>query len=147
MARKYHQGRFTPKNPEKYMGDINNIIYRSGWELKVLKWADANPSVLKYASEEIVIPYYSPVDNKVHRYFVDFVFQMKNRAGETKNYLVEVKPKSQTVPPKKRNRQSAKYLDELATYAVNQAKWKEATAWCEKRNMQFVVLTEDHIKP
>jgi len=143
MAR-YHQGKFTPKKPEKYVGDIEKIFYRSSWELKFLRWCDDNPSVLKYASEELVIPYYSPVDNKYHRYFVDFVIMVKNKSGELKKYAVEIKPSTQCVPPKQR-KQTKKYLTELATYTVNQAKWKAADDFCRGKGMEFLVLTEKHL--
>lgn len=144
MARKYIQGYFKPKNPEKYVGDVNNIFYRSSWELKFLNWCDTNPSVLKYANEELIIPYLSPVDNRPHRYFVDFVILVKNRNGDLKKYAVEIKPEHQTEPPKQ-TRKTKKYLTELATYAVNTAKWKSADAYCKKNNMEFMILTEKHL--
>ena len=144
MARKYIQGYFKPKQPEKYVGDVNNIFYRSSWELKFLNWCDTNPSVLKYANEELVIPYLSPVDNRPHRYFVDFVILVKNRSGELKKYAVEIKPEVQTEPPKA-SRKTKRYLTELATYAVNTAKWKSADAYCKKNDMEFMIITEKHL--
>ena len=144
MARKYHQGIFKPKHPEKYVGDVTNIVYRSSWELKFLNWCDTNPSVLKYASEELIIPYFSPVDQKQHRYFVDFVIMVRTRTGEIKKYAVEIKPESQTVPPKQR-KQTRKYLTEMSTYMVNQAKWKAADEFCKSKGMEFLVLTEKHL--
>lgn len=144
MARHYHQGRYTPKNPEKYVGDASNIIYRSGWEKKYMIWADNNPAVLKWASEEIVIPYYSPVDNKMHRYFTDFAMVLEKN-GTTHKYLIEIKPEAQTKPPVKGKRTTNRYIEELATYAVNQAKWQEAEKYCAKNNMNFMLLTEKHL--
>lgn len=144
MAGKYQQGRYTPKNPEKYVGNVGNIIFRSSWERKFLLWCDSNPNVLKYASEELIIPYYSPVDQKMHRYFVDFVIMVRTRTGEVKKYAVEIKPSSQCSPPKQR-KQTKKYLTELATYTVNQAKWEAADKFCKSRGMEFLVLTEQHL--
>ena len=144
MTRAYKQGKFTPKNPSKYVGDSREIIYRSGWEARVMKWCDENPSVIRWASEELVIPYVSPIDNQVHRYFTDFVIEVQTKSGETKRYVVEVKPHAQTLPPKqKRNKQ--RLLEELSTYAVNQAKWSAAKEFCRKKNMEFIVITEKEL--
>ena len=145
MARHYHQGLFKPKFPEKYVGDVNNIYYRSGWEKKFMNWCDSNPNVLKWNNEELVVPYISPVDMKPHRYFVDFVIMVKTRSGELKKYAVEVKPESQTVPPKQRSKKTNKYINEVATYAVNQAKWKAADEFCRQKGLDFIVLTEKHL--
>jgi hypothetical protein len=141
---KYHQGRYTPKNPEKYVGDVNNIVFRSSWEKKFLLWADSNPSVLKYGSEEFVVKYMSPVDMREHRYFVDFVIMVKTRSGEIKKYAVEIKPEAQTLPPVTKNKK--RLLTETMTYAVNQAKWAAADKVCRKIGMEFIVLTEKHLK-
>lgn len=145
MARKYHQGRFTPTNPKKYVGDVTNISFRSSWEKKFMIWADRNPNVIRWASEELVIPYFSPVDQQMHRYFVDFVIEVITRAGEQKRYAVEIKPSVQCEPPKQRTKKTKKYIEELATYTVNQAKWNSAEAFCKKQNMDFIVLTEKHL--
>lgn len=145
MARNYQQGNFQPKNPHKYVGKVGDIYYRSSWEKKFMLWADSNPSVEYWNSEEIVIPYMSPVDERVHRYFTDFAVQIKHRDGVSRKYIVEIKPKAQTLPPKKGKRSTNKYLEELKTYAVNQAKWKQANLFCEKNGMQFMVLTEEHL--
>lgn len=145
MARQYQQGSFKPKNPHKYVGNATNIFYRSSWELKFMKWADTNPNVEKWNSEEVVIPYLSPVDNAMHRYFVDFAVLVKKQNGEMKRYLVEIKPDIQTQPPKKGKRSTDKYIKDLSTYAVNQAKWKQADSFCKKNGMEFIVLTEKHL--
>lgn len=142
MSTKYLQGIFIPKHPEKYVGNVNNIVFRSSWERKFLLWADNNPAVIKYASEEIVIPYHSPVDQKMHRYFTDFAIRVRTKNGEEKNYLIEIKPEIQTKPPKPRTRNTNKYINELSTYAVNQAKWNAAVEYCNKNNMTFQILTE-----
>ena len=118
---KYHQGGFHPQNPQKYKGDVNNIIYRSSWELKFMQWCDRNENIMEYGSEEFWIPYVSPVDNRVHRYFPDFIIKVKESNEETKTYVIEVKPKRQTVPPKQKSRVTKSYLYEVQTYAVNQS--------------------------
>jgi hypothetical protein len=143
---KYNQGRFHPQNPEKYKGDVRNIIYRSSWELKFMQWCDRNPSVIEYASEEFCIPYLSPLDSRVHRYFPDFLIKIKEQSGEIKKYVIEIKPKRQTVPPiqtpKKRNKT---FINEAKTYAVNEAKWRAAEQFCKDRMIGFMIITEDHL--
>lgn len=144
MARRPTPRKWIPRNPQKYVGDANNIISRSSWETKFLNWCDLTPSVLQYASEELVIPYVSPVDGKQHRYFVDFMIAVKPRVGRIKKYAVEIKPKHETLPPKKKKNQKI-YLNESITYITNQAKWKAAEAFCNKIGLEFIVLTEDHL--
>jgi len=141
---KYNQGRFTPKRPEKYVGNVNEIIFRSSWERKFLQWCDDNPGVIKYASEELIIPYYSPVDQRMRRYFVDFVIMVKTRTGEIKKFAVEIKPSAQCELPKQ-TKKTKRYLTEMATYATNQAKWKAADEYCKSRGLEFLVLTEKHL--
>ena len=141
MAR-YHQGKFKPLNPQKYVGDVENICYRSSWEVKAMSWLDRNPSILKWGSEELIIPYISPIDNRVHRYFPDFVMQYKTSKGEVKHAVLEVKPNAQTQMPKHPGKQTKRYLNEVLTYSVNQAKWDAAKAWCMKKGWDFVVLDE-----
>ena len=104
-----------------------------------------NESILEWGSEEFWIPYLSPVDNKVHRYFPDFIIKVKESAGQVKTYVVEVKPKKQTQPPKKPKRQTKSYIYECKTYAVNQAKWKAAVEFCKDHMIQFKVITEDEL--
>lgn len=144
MAKKYLQGRFKPTRPEKYVGNLNNIEYRSSWELKFMKWADNNPGVLKWTSEELVINYFSPVDQRNHRYFVDFAVLVKTRTGEQKKYAVEVKPFKETLPPTG-TKKTRRLLQETATYVTNQAKWAAADVWCKKNGMEFLVLTEKEL--
>jgi hypothetical protein len=142
---KYHQGKFKPKNPQKYKGDPTNIIYRSSWERKFLKYCDTNENIIEYSSEEIALPYRSPVDGKIHRYFPDFYIKVKESTGETKKYLIEIKPKKQLVKPKVPKRQTKGYLYEVYEYAKNQAKWETAREYCKDRNWEFKVLTEDDL--
>jgi hypothetical protein len=133
----YHKRKYVPMFPQKYIGDASNIVMRSSWETKFAIWCDRNPDILKWSSEETIIPYVSPVDGKPHRYFVDFKIQTVNN----KVYLVEIKPSSQTVPPKG-TRKTKRYLEEAATYLVNQAKWDSARRFAKARNWEFMVITE-----
>jgi hypothetical protein len=140
-----YSGRFAPKSPHKYKGDVTNIIWRSTWELRFLKYLDTNPAILEYGSEEVVVPYISPVDGKRHRYFVDFYFKVKTKEGLTKKYLVEVKPYSQTIEPKRPKRITESYMSSVYTYLVNQAKWKSAKEFAKNSGMEFIVLTEKEL--
>lgn len=133
---------FKPKNPKKYKGDASNIIYRSSWELKLMIYLDSHPSVLQWSSEEIVIPYRSPLDGRVHRYFPDFYVKKVNGEGKVESAIIEVKPLSQSVPPKVQSKPTRRYIKEVATYGINQAKWKAAKEFCEERSWKFVVMTE-----
>ena len=143
---KYNQGHFRPQNPQKYLGNPNNIVYRSGWELKFMKWCDRNENVLEYGSEEFFIPYFDPTTSRVRRYFPDFIIKVREQSGEIKKYVIEVKPKRQTIPPvqtsKKRTRT---YINEVKTYAMNQAKWAAAEEWCKDRMIEFKIITEDNL--
>lgn len=142
MARNYKQGIYVPKNPSKYRGNASNIVYRSSWELRVFKWMDDNQSVLEWASEECVIPYKSPVDQKLHRYFPDIWAKVKGMDGRTKTYLIEIKPEAQANEPKVKKKITKQYITEVCTYAINQAKWKAAREYCMDRKWEFKVLTE-----
>lgn len=136
-----YKGFYRVKNPAKYEGDFKNVVYRSHWEMQVFRWCDSNDQVLKWSSEEIVVPYWYPLDKKYHRYFVDVKFTTKEGT-----FLVEIKPKSQTVPPKKPSRQTKRYLEEARTYVKNQCKWKAADEFAKDKGWQFVIWTEDTIK-
>jgi hypothetical protein len=142
MTHNYKQGFFKPQNPKKYIGDPTNIVFRSGWEKRVMDWLDTNRNVIRWGSEEIVIPYVSPVDNKVHRYFTDFYVEAVGRDGETRKMLLEVKPKAQTQEPKKPQRTTKRYITEVMTYGINQAKWKAAEDFCRNKGWEFRVITE-----
>lgn len=145
MAR-YYQGLFKPSNPQKYKGDPSNIVYRSSLEFKFMREMDNNPSVLEWSSEEIIVPYRSPIDNKVHRYFPDFYVKKRNfSSGIIECLLVEIKPKSQTKPPKVQAKPNKKYLTEVATWGKNKAKWDAADKYCKSRGWNFVVITEEHL--
>jgi hypothetical protein len=135
-----YSGRFTPRNPKKYIGDHKNIIYRSSWECKVMDWLDRNPDILEWGSEELIIPYKSPVDGRFHRYFPDFIVKTKDRT-----LIIEVKPEAQTKPPAQRKRITKQYITEVTTYGVNQAKWKAAHEYCKDRGWEFKIITETHL--
>lgn len=140
-----YQGYFKPKNPHKYKGDPTNIIYRSSWELKLMKYLDERKDVVKWGSEEIVIPYRSPIDGKVHRYFPDFIVTKINKDGIQETALIEVKPKSQTQPPKRQNKITKRYLTEVKTWGVNEAKWRAALEYCKDRGWTFHIFTEKEL--
>lgn len=141
----FHKRKFTPVFPEKYSGDPTNIIMRSSWETKFANWCDKNPSIVKWHSEETVVPYRCQTDNRIHRYFIDFKILVKNNAGEIKTYLIEVKPASQTIPPKYPGRRTQRYLTESMTFIKNQSKWKAATEYCKDRGWEFKILTEKEL--
>lgn len=141
-----YQGRFYPKNKQKYKGDSNNIIYRSLWERKFMNYCDSTDAVIEWQSEEFCIPYLSPVDNKIHRYFPDFLMKVKESSGEIKTYLIEIKPKKQTVEPEKNpKRKTKRWINEIYTWNVNQAKWKAAEEYCKDRLYEFKILTEKEL--
>lgn len=143
--RRYPKPRkWKPKNPEKYVGDVNNIIARSSWEIKLLNWLDTSPSVINYNSEGLVVPYLSPIDNGPHKYYVDFLAKMRLKDGSVKTYAIEVKPKAQCLPPRK-TRNKERMITEVTTYVVNQAKWNHAKAFCEKLGIAFLVLNEEDL--
>jgi len=136
---------YKPEYPKKYKGNPNNIICRSSWERRFCRWCDLNENILEWGSEEFWIPYLSPVDNRVHRYFPDFIIKVREQTGVIKTYVIEVKPEKQTVPPKQRTRVTKSYIHEAKTYAVNQAKWKAASEWCKDRLIEFKVITESEL--
>jgi hypothetical protein len=141
----YKQGRFSPLNKEKYKGTFP-IIYRSKMELNAMRMLDNNPNVLTWGSESVVIPYISPLDNKLHRYFVDMVASIKQKDGSIRKVLIEVKPFKQTQPPIFSNNKSQKtIIYENVQYAMNTAKFDAARKWCEKNNFLFLILTEKEI--
>lgn len=136
---------YSPKFPEKYKGNKHNIVYRSNYELVAFRFFDLNPNVVEWSSEETIIPYANPLTGRTSRYFVDVYAKMKDKNGEIKKYLIEIKPHSQTLPPVQKNRKTKSLIYQQAEYVKNQAKWKAATEWCNKKNMTFVILTEKHL--
>jgi hypothetical protein len=126
---------YNPKNPKKYAGDASKIVCRSLWERNVCKFCDETPNIIKWSSEEISIPYVSPLDKKVHNYYPDFLIQFKNSAG-LHNWMVEVKPKKQTYLKENASKK------EKATWIINTAKWQAAKKYCDIHNIVFKIVTE-----
>tara|TARA_B100002019_G_scaffold134970_1_gene116225 strand:+ start:611 stop:1057 length:447 start_codon:yes stop_codon:yes gene_type:complete len=143
-AKEIYKGKFIPKNPTKYLGDFTAITYRSSYELKFMNWCDRSNSIKGWVSEEIAIPYRSPLDNKVHRYMVDFYIEVQEE-NKLKKYLIEVKPERFTKSPPLGKRKTKKYLQEVAQYAVNGAKWKAAQDFCKAQGMEFKIVTEKEL--
>jgi hypothetical protein len=135
------KGKFRPEHPEKYSGDVNNIVFRSSYEFKFMKWCDTTPNVLQWASEEIVIPYFNPLDKKYHRYFVDFAIVVKE-GKQIQKYLVEVKPERFTREPKTPKRKSKRFLSEAIQWTVNNAKWDAAKRVAIDNGWKFMIVTE-----
>ena len=139
------KSKYTPIYPSKYQGNAKYIICRSSWERKFCQWCDMNNSIISWASEEFSIPYVSPKDNRVHKYYPDYLIKVKEKNDMIKTYVVEVKPYKQTRPPKTPKRKTKSYLTECVTYAVNQAKWKAAKEFCEDHRIEFKVVTEKEL--
>lgn len=141
---RFTQGIFTPRNKSKYVGK-EPPAFRSGFELKFFRWCDNNPNVFEWASETIIIPYTSPLDGKVHRYYTDGVVAIKE-GNKVVKYIIEVKPLSQTLPPvvTKRKRQST-LLFENQRYIINMCKWEAAKKWCDIHSFKFLILTEKEL--
>lgn len=137
----FHKRKYIPVFPEKYAGDPTNIIMRSSWETRFASWCDKNPSIIRWSSEETIIPYRCPTDNLIHRYFVDFKITTNNN----KTYLVEVKPKSQTQPPIFPGKRTQRYLTESLTFIKNQAKWNAADNYAKDRGWEFKIITEEEL--
>lgn len=146
-----YNGRFRPKNPSKYKGDPSKIFYRSSWELRFFSTLDRHPDVIWWQSEELIVPYYSPIDGKRHRYFPDVIAHIKTANGGTKTLMIEIKPKGQTRPPDVKNKVTAKgnvsrrYINEVKTWGINEAKWKAAKMYCAQKGWEFQIWTEDQL--
>lgn len=140
-----YKGKFRPKHPSKYLGDPTNIIYRSSWERQCMVYFDNNPNIVKWGSEEVIIPYRSPIDGRYHRYFVDFIIKAKQVDGTIQTSLIEVKPFKQTQPPQIQKRKTKRYLNEVTTYLVNEAKWKATESYCKDRKWNFQIITENEL--
>lgn len=139
MATKFANGRFIPQNPQKYVGDVRQIFWRSSWEYKFMLWLDKNNAVLRWGSEELPIPYINPLDNKVHKYYPDMIIMYIDNSGQVKKEIIEIKPYKQTVATPKMSER-----DKLAVI-VNQAKWKYAAEWAQRNGAEFRILTERNL--
>ena len=137
-----YKGKFTPRYPQKYIGDHKKIVYRSSWECKVMDYIDKNPDFIAWSSEEMCIPYVSPVDSKTHRYFPDFIVKVKS-GNNIKTLMIEVKPEKQSRPPEPKKKVTKQYIQEVVTWGINQAKWKAAIEYCKDRKWEFVVMTSN----
>ena len=142
-----YKGKFTPQNPKKYMGDSANIIYRSMWERRCMKYFDNNPGVIQWSSEEIAIPYYDTLTKRVRRYFPDFLIKVKTAEGQLKTHLIEVKPSKDLRPPVSiQGKKRSTVLYEAKTYQMNRDKFASARKWCNDRNIIFDIWTEKHLQ-
>jgi hypothetical protein len=138
----YRQGKYIPRHPEKYKGTIP-VIYRSSPELQIFRWFDMKDFIIEWTSESVVIPYIKPIDNKIHRYFVDFSCVFKDKSGHLQKYLIEYKPYKQTIQPinSTRKKQST-FLREQIEYATNCSKWRSAKEYANSINAKFLIITE-----
>lgn len=142
MANGTMRGRFVPKNPQKYVGNVNQIFFRSSWEMRYMKWLDANNAVIRWASEELAIPYVNPIKTdasgrpKISRYYPDFIVMYRDVNGQVHKEIIEVKPFQQAVMTPRMSER-----DKMA-YVVNQAKWKAAADYAEANGAKFRVITE-----
>ncbi len=141
-----YKGRYIVTNYKKYIGNPQKVIYRSLWERKFMVYCDLNPSIIAWASEEIAIPYLSPLDGKIHRYFPDFFIKVKQKDNKIKNIIIEVKPKIQCSAPKIPKKKTKKYLQEVRTWSINEAKWKAARKYCDEKGFDFQLITEKELR-
>jgi hypothetical protein len=140
------KSKYRPSYPKKYKGNPNNIICRSSWERKFCSWCDLNENILEWGSEEFSINYYDPVKNKVRRYYPDFIIKVKEKTGLIKTYVIEIKPKKQTMPPNPNpTRKTKSWLHEVYTWETNNAKWKAANEFCKDHLLEFKIVTEDEL--
>ena len=135
-----YKGKYQPTNPQKYRGDHSNIIYRSLWERKFMKYCDLNENILEWGSEEIALAYRSPIDDKIHRYYPDFYIKVKENSGEIKKCIIEIKPKKQSLIESR-----VANARDRAVVAINHAKWASAKAYCAQHKFTFRVITEDDL--
>ena len=142
-----YKGRYKPKQPKKYIGDPTKVIYRSLLEKRFMLYCDKTDAILEWGSEEVIVPYKSPIDNRMHRYFVDFIVKLKNKDNITEVLLIEVKPKKQCSPPKKPQKKTRKYFTEMKNWGVNSAKWKAATEYAENKGWKFIIITDETLSP
>lgn len=142
---KIQQGYYNPKNPNKYIGDLSKIIYRSSWEFKFLRLCDESPNIVRYSSEPISIPYLSPIDKRVHKYYIDFYVEQKCSDGQVQRWFIEVKPAKHTKMPKKPKKESVKslgnYVSAVKRFLVNREKFKAARNYAKQQNMMFGVIS------
>lgn len=139
MAGKFSKGQYVPKNPEKIIGK-QPIVYRSSWEMSLMRVFDENPAVLHWSSESISIPYRNPLTGKWSMYLPDFFAIYIDRNGQKHAEIIEIKPWKEDP----RNDAKASARTKL-TQAINAAKWTAANAYCRKRGWAFRVMTERNL--
>lgn len=137
-----YKGTFKPRNPQKYKGNPTAIVYRSRWELILMQKFDGHPDIITWSSEELIVPYRSPIDNRVHRYFPDFYIKMRNKLGVVEEIMIEVKPYAQTSPPSVQDKPTRRYINEVSTWGINSSKWSAAREYCKDRGWKFQIITE-----
>jgi len=142
---KYYQGRYKIKNPSKYIGNPNKIVYRSGLELRFFRLIDNHPRILHWGSEEFNIKYKYEYDGEIHRYFPDLFLEVLNADNTITKYVIEIKPKAFCYLPQKpkSGRVTKAYLNKVKDYIKNENKWTAAKKFCEERNIKFQVFTEE----
>lgn len=143
LMSKYVQGFFKPKNPQKYIGDISQIVFRSSFEYKAFQWCDETTNILEWASEAIPIRYFDPTSMKHRRYFPDLYIKVKEKDGNIKKYIIEIKPERQLSPPRQSAKKKTKtFINESITWERNCSKWQAAERFCEINGMEFMKITE-----
>lgn len=140
-----YKGKFKPRNPNKYRGDTTDIVYRSSWELRFMSFLDNHKDILMWTSESVIIPYVSPIDNKIHRYYPDFLIKKKDKDGKIETVLIEIKPDHETKPPVVQNKRTKRYLNEVKTWGINSAKWEAAERYCKERGWKWSILTQNDL--
>ena len=138
MAR-FAQGKYTLKNPSKYIGG-RTPTYRSSWEFAFMRMCDTNESITQWASEAIKIPYRNPLSGKFTIYVPDFFVVYTDRNGKKHVELIEVKPSNHTLKEK-----TGRSRTNQLHFAVNQAKWTAARAYCKQKGMTFRIVTENEM--
>jgi hypothetical protein len=137
--KKFAQGKFQLKSPEKYIGN-KTPTYRSSWEWAFMQFCDNNPAISKWASEAIKIPYRDPLTGKHTIYVPDFFVNYVDKNGRQHAEIIEVKPSSQAI----REKVGRNKLNQ-AHYVRNMAKWEAARAWCKQQGLFFRVISETDI--
>lgn len=137
-SKKFASGKYLVENRSKYVGD-KPPVYRSSWELAFMRMCDAHPNIHKWASENVRIPYRSPLDGKYHNYVPDFMIQYTDKNGSTHVELIEIKPANQTTMENATNSRNQTQV------ALNAAKWTAAQEWCKRKGIRFKVVNEDQI--
>lgn len=139
MAHKFAKGKFTMKNPQKYVG-TKIPTYRSSWELSFMNFCDTSPSIQRWASEAISIPYKDPLTNRNTIYVPDFFIQYLDKNNKMNVELIEIKPASQTLLER-----TGKSIHNQKQFIKNQAKWQAAQLWCKQQGIKFRILTENDL--